>query len=234
MNMTITVSKDLIEALQHQGQCDEDGTNCIVSREAVDTAIGIMQAVPQLEHERDKALEDYEQAMHRVSQLEALPLLQFTSVDDGLPDTDGEYLCQFDDGKIETYSYRIDDGGFHGDDVEPGFRVLRWSDPTSLPSAGSCLAHVRAEAIEDALKGQERYFVDTVDGEWEPSILVKDLEYKADAYMRAIPNQWLLNERAKLEKIVNDMEATPAAVPEGFPACAPPKHMSPMISTGLT
>lgn len=70
MTMTITISPGLIEALQHQGQCDEDGTNCIVSREAVDEAIEILQAVPQIETQRDKAMQDYERAMHRVSALE--------------------------------------------------------------------------------------------------------------------------------------------------------------------
>ncbi len=107
-NMTITVPRGLVEALQHQTQCDPDGTNCIVSREAVDEAIGILQAVPQMQKdvdmfrsaerqwemammdaigedgpksvadaihkmqgELDKSRDDYEQAMHRVSQLES-------------------------------------------------------------------------------------------------------------------------------------------------------------------
>jgi len=35
----------LIEALQRQRQVDEDGTECGVNREAVDSAIGILQAI---------------------------------------------------------------------------------------------------------------------------------------------------------------------------------------------
>lgn len=35
---------ELIEALKHQQQCDEDGTMCIVSRQAVDEAIAAIAA----------------------------------------------------------------------------------------------------------------------------------------------------------------------------------------------
>lgn len=83
--------------------------------------------------------------------------------------------CERLTSAIDAYRTAVE-SGFNpsGDEIDDLDLAIQETPAASL-------AHVRAEAIEDALKGQERYFVDTVDGEWEPSILVGDLEYKADA-----------------------------------------------------
>jgi hypothetical protein len=41
----VTVPPGLVDALRHQRQCDEDGTDCIVSRQAVCVAADILAAL---------------------------------------------------------------------------------------------------------------------------------------------------------------------------------------------
>ena len=43
----------LVAALRHQEQCDEDGTMCQVSRQAVDEAAAIIEVIAQLAAQKE-------------------------------------------------------------------------------------------------------------------------------------------------------------------------------------
>lgn len=79
-----------------------------------------------LAEQQKRALVEHELAWRR-----HLPVIQFTPVSDALPDEDGNYLCRFSDGSIETFTYNSENegGGFYF----PGSAfVIGWCDVEAL------------------------------------------------------------------------------------------------------